>query len=315
MRENGVGLDFSLARFAADNMYPLQKAGNGWLAFCPFHNDTRKPSLYITDKMAYCFSCGKSYKPSLLVAAVKNIGSDQAKEYISGVNVKEKKAKTIRPVSPPSIHAVEVARDMLQRNTVALRYLVEERGVDAVTLYKNKIGLAVPPFGRYRSARITFPAFDETGKLQTISYRMCPGFNYETDKSDNLRYLTHCSTSLLPFNVGAAQGEGDVVYAGGQIDCLTLLSYGIRSVGSMGEGIFKRDWIKYFDKAKVFILLDNDSAGYNGALKMKGMLPGATVVFWPKDAPDKCDINSAANNKNFGIERIIGMLYDVGFSI
>lgn len=313
MRRHGVSASVDLVQFATNHMHPLQKAGKGYLAFCPFHNDVKNPSLYITKEMAYCFSCGKAYPPGILVSRVKGVSVDDVIQHAERKNEKGREARR-RVVSLPSVHAVDLAASMLQKNDMALRYLVDKRGIDSVTLARHKVGLAVPPFGRYSIARITFPAFDVSGELKTISYRMCPGFDYSADKSENLRYLTHSSTCLLPFNLEATRLGNNIVYAGGQIDCLTLLSHGILSVGSMGEGIFKKEWAEYFAAAKVFILLDNDSAGYRGAFKMKELLPNSRVVFWPEDAPVKCDINSAVNDKNFGIERIIGMLYDVGFS-
>ena len=70
---------------------------------------------------------------------------------------------------------------------------------------------------------------------------------------------------MYPFNMSEMYRSEKLVYAGGQIDCLTLLSAGIPSIGSMGEGVFKKEWAEMLSLNRLFILLDNDKAGWRGA--------------------------------------------------
>lgn len=310
-----LGNGFDLVAFAESEMQPVKRAGHGYVVFCPFHNDVRNPSLYVTEKGAYCFACGKAYSTLALVARVRGISTGSAKDIVDNCIVRPaKKERTAYRVIRPSIEFVDMAAKMLRHNSVALRYLVEKRGIDLRTLEKYKIGVAVPPFGKYRIARITFPVFDCNNNVKTISYRMCPGFDYSIDKSDDKRYLTHSGTNMMPFNIGEVHKKDWVVYAGGQIDCLTLLSSGVPAVGSMGEGVFKKEWVELFSGVKVLILLDNDVAGYAGALKAASLIKNSKIIYWPKDAKEGHDINSAALDKNFGLSRVLEMIYGMGVS-
>ena len=63
-------------------------------------------------------------------------------------------------------------------------------------LRKHKIGLAVPPFGKYSVERIMFPVLDSGGNAVTVGYRQCPGFNYVDDNSVDKRYVTHMGTNV-----------------------------------------------------------------------------------------------------------------------
>ena len=43
-------------------VYPVKKEGKNLIAFCPFHNDKKRPNLSIdtTNDTYHCFACGRS---------------------------------------------------------------------------------------------------------------------------------------------------------------------------------------------------------------------------------------------------------------
>ncbi len=60
-----------------------------------------------------------------------------------------------------------------------------------------------------------------------------------------------------------------VVICEGEIDCLTLVQFGINAVGCPGTNLFKKDWARLFDYIdKVYICFDNDNPGVEGARKL-----------------------------------------------
>lgn len=85
-----------------------------------------------------------------------------------------------------------------------------------------------------------------------------------------------------------------VVITEGEIDCLTLLQFGINAVGSPGAGLFKESWAKFFsDIEKVYIAFDNDMAGIDGAKKLSEEIFGHRETYnilIPRDSGSK-DIN------------------------
>lgn len=298
--------ELDLRDFAVRHMRKARRSGKGYLVLCPFHNDVNNPSMYVTEEYAYCFACGKSYRKKAVIEKIMGGGFD-CSDCNTGESKKKIREARQKNISKQFINRAAIA---LQENKIAMRYMVEKRGIDAITLRKHKIGLAVPPFGKYSVERIMFPVLDSGGNAVTVGYRQCPGFNYVDDNSVDKRYVTHMGTNMYPFNMSEMYRSEKLVYAGGQIDCLTLLSAGIPSIGSMGEGVFKKEWAEMLSLNRLFILLDNDKAGWRGAEKVSKMIPGSTIVRWTKKFPVGCDINSIATNSSLGMAAILELLYD-----
>ena len=60
-----------------------------------------------------------------------------------------------------------------------------------------------------------------------------------------------------------------------------------------GAGTFKLQWAQTFFDRKVFVLYDNDEAGWKGALKVHAILEGKAeqrFLLWQKDRADKFDV-------------------------
>lgn len=65
-----------------EKIYPgdLQKCGATLRGFCPFHNDTRKPNLfvYVKTNSWYCFACGQGGDSISFYMKYRNVGFKQA---------------------------------------------------------------------------------------------------------------------------------------------------------------------------------------------------------------------------------------------
>ncbi|WP_435355585.1 CHC2 zinc finger domain-containing protein [Emticicia sp. SJ17W-69] len=59
--------------------------------------------------------------------------------------------------------------------------------------------------------------------------------------------------------------NADVYITEGAFDCMTLVKNGMIAVSLGSAKIFKKEWIKYFKKYKVWVSFDNDAAGTKGA--------------------------------------------------
>ncbi|WP_394991312.1 CHC2 zinc finger domain-containing protein [Emticicia sp.] len=59
--------------------------------------------------------------------------------------------------------------------------------------------------------------------------------------------------------------NADVYMTEGAFDCMTLVKNGMIAVSLGSAKIFKKEWIKYFKKYKIWVSFDNDSAGTKGA--------------------------------------------------
>ena len=59
--------------------------------------------------------------------------------------------------------------------------------------------------------------------------------------------------------------NADVYMTEGAFDCMTLVKNGMTAVSLGSAKIFKKEWIKYFKKYKIWVSFDNDSAGSKGA--------------------------------------------------
>ncbi len=132
------------------------------------------------------------------------------------------------------------------------KYL-KSRGLDEETI--NKFSL------KEEDKIIKIPYYGESGKILFYKCR--------SKYSKNFWYYPK-DINLSIYNSWNLKSYKDyVVITEGEIDCLTLLQFGINAVGSPGAALFKKDWIKLFDYIdKVYIAFDNDIAGIEGAKKL-----------------------------------------------
>jgi DNA primase len=136
----------------------LKKAGSGFTALCPFHNE-KSPSFNISpDRGIYkCFGCGESGDVLEFVQKFEGITFQESLKKLaekSGVQLteytknpektaeKEKQKKKEERLLILLLEATKFFQVNLMKNDEAKNYL-KKRGVDAETAKKFKIGYAL----------------------------------------------------------------------------------------------------------------------------------------------------------------------------
>jgi DNA primase len=88
------------------------------------------------------------------------------------------------------------------------------------------------------------------------------------------------------FNIDSLKNfrpNADVYITEGAFDCMTLVKNGMMAVSLGSAKIFKKEWIKYFKKYKVWVSFDNDTAGTKGADDLVEELINAGVLAAKRD--------------------------------
>lgn len=137
------------------------------------------------------------------------------------------------------------------------------------------------------SFKIAIPIKDRQGNLLFHKYRHLNDpnqkFSYDSGSTSclyNLEVLD--KPSKFPF----------IIICEGEPDCIRLSQDGIPAVCSTsGAGTFKESWAEELKatKKQVIILMDNDPAGLDGALKLSALLPSAWTAQLPDNFKDVCD--------------------------
>jgi DNA primase len=128
---------------------------------------------------------------------------------------------------------------------------------------------------------LVIPIFDEHGDFLFNKYRRNPA----SVEGPKYRYEKGSTTALFNLHtLQYVQNNEPVFICEGELDCLLLNSKGQHAVTSTGGcGTFKKEWASHFENKNVFIVFDNDDAGYKGAMKAQGIIPHAQIVFLPED--------------------------------
>ena len=118
--------------------------------------------------------------------------------------------------------------------------------------------------------------------------------------------------SLTLYNFWNLSGFRDyVVITEGEIDCLTLIQFGINSVGSPGAGLFSKNWIEHFSNIpKIYVAYDNDGAGIEGARKLSEKIFSTREIYnilVPREGGAK-DINDLLVKLRYGRDDFIKLI-------
>lgn len=104
------------------------------------------------------------------------------------------------------------------------------------------------------------------------------------DGASKYQFLSGVPRSI--FNIDSIKKlrpNTDVYLTEGAFDCMTLVKNGMVSVSLGSAKIFKKEWIKYFKKYKIWISFDNDTAGINGANELVEELTEAGILAEKQD--------------------------------
>jgi len=184
-------------------------------------------------------------------------------------------------------HSLQVCQDTLIDYPLTLKYLRDERRLTADTIGKYQIGYMDDTFvGTMRKRGYTLADLRETGLIGENSNRpmftgriIVPYINRDNvvalrGKQIGGNWLQTRGISLGLFasdNIRAQ--KGDVYICEGEFDTMYLDQLGYPAVGVPGADTFQEGWSTWFEGARrVFVVLDADDAGRQGAEKIKGML-------------------------------------------
>lgn len=177
---------------------------------------------------------------------------------------------------------------------INIREYLNGRGVSDEIIAKYKIG-----FGPFYSINwITIPMI-KPGEVE-------PSFFYLRKDPNNKK------DEKMPKNLSFPKGKGEVILFGeyadkdedlviceGIMDCLSLLSLGIKALCSTGGCMtFKEEWIdeKLLKAKNIYVAYDRDEAGDKGSEKVLKLLKEAKYknlhkVILPEQVGDKGDVN------------------------
>lgn len=182
-----------------------------------------------------------------------------------------------------------------------LKWLREERGLNAKTVSKHEIGWAdgglykhltglgfelrdmvktglvalrneeaVQPDGTLVLNGAQAKPYDFLRDCITIPYHVAGNCVSIRGKKLDGKYLTCPRQESRLFNTDVVWGSDVAVVTEGELDALVAEQMGYPAVGSPGAEMWQDKWSDYFeDMRRVYVAFDNDSAGQRGADKLR----------------------------------------------
>ena len=243
----------------------VNQRGAQHYASCPAHED-RNPSLGIRqgDK-GILVTCYAGCSTAQIVDAMGLSLADLFQDSLLLPKPIPKKVKAV-PVVPE--YVVESYQKRL--TTAARRYLRQHRMIERRVIERYRIGLESP--------RYTLP-IPEKGRYVDIRRWLRPEKREDTPKI--LSWKTgYGGARLYPED---QLQEPTVVLCEGELDALALISCGIPAITlTSGAATWPQSASKALQGHRVYILMDNDEAGIEGAKKRRQELPESTLLQWPE---------------------------------
>ena len=136
---------------------------------------------------------------------------------------------------------------------------------------------------------VTIP-YHVSGNVMQIRGRTFPykGDGYP-EELDGPKYKTPPNQKSRLFNSGAAWDAEELIVTEGEFDAMVLSQAGFAAVGVPGANGWQDAWDGYLETVKrVYVTFDNDSAGVEGAAKLRDRFgPKVRVVEMPLAEPGK----------------------------
>ena len=243
----------------------VNQRGAQHYASCPAHED-RNPSLGIRqgDK-GILVTCYAGCSTAQIVDAMGLSLADLFQDSLLLPKTIPKKVKAV-PVVPE--YVVESYQKRL--TTAARRYLRQHRMIERRVIERYRIGLESP--------RYTLP-IPEKGRYVDIRRWLRPEKREDTPKI--LSWKTgYGGARLYPED---QLQEPTVVLCEGELDALALISCGIPAITlTSGAATWPQSASTALQGHRVYILMDNDEAGIEGAKKRRQELPESTLLQWPE---------------------------------
>ena len=258
--------------------YEPKKAPGEWLIRCPVCGDSRNlrhAHLYVNrDHGAWkCHRCGEHGS----FADLQKLHGDEP----------EKASQSTHGRWQVYTAALSICQDTLLEYPHVLKYLTQRRALTPETIGKYRLGYMDSTF-RTKMSKQGFSLADlrEAGLVSEngnnpmfLNMIIIPYYNRESlvtlrGKKIDGGTLHARGVSLPMFGSDNVRTRDDDVFiCEGEVDTMYLDQLGFNVAGIPGADTFKETWATWFDKARrVFIVLDADKPGRDGAEKIKQLL-------------------------------------------
>jgi DNA primase len=294
----------------------LRPAGGRLIARCPLHADS-DPSLvvYPRTESYFCYGCGAGGDVIDFLCRMHRVGFKEAAAMLGGSPLPRLKSKASRfaeravvAPKPEETEAVEAAvqccEAALWHSPAALAYL-ESRGIDPATARRYRLGFGTTRLTEgLRKAGSSLAVAEDLGLLHgdrnafagrlIISNVVGDRATWITGRSlsgEGPRYLNPRLPSPL---LGLDQVQGrEIVLTEGPFDWLTLTQWGYPTAALVGTHVSEdaTEALRQFER--VYLALDNDTAGKRAAETLARVLGRRSVsVRLPHFAKDANDLAS-----------------------
>lgn len=291
-----------------DYLQEIKPTKDNILVSCPFHKDgkERKPScsINILDDIDipygafHCWSCGAHGSLTKLVAKCYEINTLFAEDWLisnfsNSLITQVELLPEITHSNVKSKKEIELADSVLDEfeydNPEALRYLTEQRRLKFEVLSYFRIGYDA------ESDAITFPIWDEYGRLVGVSKRNLHTKFYHVPKLNNKPIYLFDTIRKFDYKT--------VCVAESQINALTLWGWGFPAVALFGTGSKYQYKLLSKCSARNFVLcLDGDNAGRKGVRNLLRSIPQDRIVTVVQ-LPESKDINDITKDEFVNLQR------------
>jgi DNA primase len=337
-----------LAALVSD-VVPLKRIGSRLAGLCPFHAD-KKPSFYVHAARGFyhCFGCGEHGDAITFLQKTQNLGFVEAVKTLAeraGVRIPESDRPRDR-LRESQLELLEAAARFFERSLrgnsgAAVREILANRGLDADTIEKFRIGFAPPgwenlhrylvrqgarqqdlvrvglvqeraggegAYDRFRN-RIIFPIFNRSGRVIAFGGRV-------VNRDDDPKYLNSPETELFRksdilygFNLArqAIQAEKEVLLVEGYMDLIALHQYQFEnSVATLGTALTPGHFrlLQPYTE-RLLLLFDADAAGQRATVR------GIDVLFEMDVSPLVMELPGNTDPDSFLRERGAEALHEV----
>ncbi|MFC1715625.1 DNA primase [Candidatus Poribacteria bacterium] len=285
-------------------------------ALCPFHEE-KTPSFSVNSEERYfhCFGCGKGgdvikflelYEKMPFMEAISELARQLG---LSLPNLTDEDRDRIKKEQMIEGILKDTAQFYHKNLTPEVRkYLIEERGFTAETISRFQIGYAAGGLRAYPVDRHKLPVdlciragvLKETdeGSLKDYFYKRIIFPNLKRGRVVHLsgrsldeqkpKYLHLPGEIRYLYNEDALTNK-EVYIVEGIPDCLSAVQAGYPAVAILGSSGFKPGYVPKFTRCEtIYVCLDGDEAGKNGALKIGGLIGERAKII---QLPEGLDLN------------------------
>lgn len=230
----------------------LTKTGKEYSCKCPFH-DEKTPSFYISPvkQIFKCFGCGVSGNAIDFIIKKKNVTFIDAITEIAEIYHID-----IGERLPPKQKPIYSNKPIKQSHTDWFA----QRGISPETIRRAGITYSTEwmPKAKQETDVICFNYFRD-GELINVKYR-----------GENKDFKLSKGAELIFYNLDAIKDAKTVIITEGEMDCLSLMECGVKTVVSVPNGaVAGNQRLEYLDNcydyftnvSQVILFVDNDEAG------------------------------------------------------